>query len=67
MAGNSEQDKAIVTVGKINELTYDDIILLIDHKTKEGDKAFKLVKNCKRESDFPEGNRCLALDRHVAN
>ena len=28
--------------------------------------AFKLVKNCKREPDFPEGNCHLAWDRLVA-
>ena len=55
-----------MTVGQINELAYEDIILSIDHKTKEGNVKFKLVRNCKRENEFPEGNCHLALDRLVA-
>ena len=63
---NSEQDKTIGTAGQINELAHDDAILSIDHTTKEGNVAFELVKNCKREHNFPGGNCCLAWERLVA-
>ena len=48
LAGNSEHGKAIVIVWQMHKLAYEDIILSIDHKTKEGNVAFKLVKNCNR-------------------
>ena len=63
--GNSEHHKTIMIVGQMNELAYEDIILSINHRTKEGNVAFKLVKNCKREPDFPEGNCHLACGRLV--
>ena len=37
-----------------------------DHKTKEGNVTFKVIKNCKREPDFPTGNFHLAWERLVA-
>ena len=46
VAGNSEQVKAIVTVGQMNEMASEDIILSMDYKTKEVILAFKLIKNC---------------------
>ena len=42
VARNSEHDKAIVTVGRMNELAYEDIILSIDHETKEDNVALSL-------------------------
>ena len=65
-AGNSDHNKAIVLVGQMNEVAYEGIILSVYYKTKDGNVAFKLVKNCKREPDFPEGNCHLAWDRLVA-
>ena len=63
MAGNSEKDNAVMTVGQLNELAHQNIILLIDYKTKEGNVAFKLIKDCKRKPRFPEGNCYLAWVR----
>ena len=53
MLGNSEQDKTVINISQLNELTYDDIIMLIDHKVNN------LVKNCKKDPDFQEGNHYL--------
>ena len=66
VAGNFEQDKALVAVRQMNKLVYEDIPLSIDHKKNDGNVAFKFIKNCKRELDFPEGNNCLAWHRLVA-
>ena len=56
VARNSKQNNAIVTIGQMHELAYEDIVLSIDYKTKVGKVAFQLVKNCKRKLEFPEGN-----------
>ena len=60
VAGNSDQDKTIVTDGQVNELAYGDILLSIYYKTKESNLMFKLVKSYKREIHFPEENCHLA-------
>ena len=36
VAGDYDQDKAVVTVGQLDKLAYKDNILSIFHKTKEG-------------------------------
>ena len=38
-------DKSILALWDINKLAYRDLILSINHKTKEGKVAFKIVKN----------------------
>ena len=40
--------KAVTTVGQLNELAHEDIILLIDHKTKEDNVALSLQRIEKR-------------------
>ena len=57
--------KKIVKLGESNEEAFEDVILSINHTTKQGKVAFSLVKNCKT-SDYPEGNCKLAWDRLVA-
>ena len=57
--------KKIVELGDRNEEAFEDVILSINHTTKEGKVAFSLVKNCKT-GDNPEGNCKLAWDRLVA-
>jgi len=57
--------KKIVKLGDANEEAFEDVILSINHTTKQGKVAFSLVKNCKT-SDYPEGNCKLAWDRLVA-
>ena len=58
----SKQTKVLA---ELNEEAYEDIILSIDHGTKQGKVAFSLIKNCK-SSDYPEGNCKLAWSRLVA-
>lgn len=62
LLGSSAEDQEIVRLAELNEEAYEDIILSIDHTTKEGKVAFSLVKNCKT-AEFPEGNCKLAWDR----
>ena len=50
---------------EFNEEAFEDIILSINHTTREGKIAFSLIKNCKT-SDYPEGNCKLAWDRLIA-
>ena len=57
--------KETIVLAELNEEAYEDIILSIDHGTKQGKVAFSLIKNCK-SSDYPEGNCKLAWDRLVA-
>ena len=45
-----------------NKEAFEDVILSINHTTKQGKVASSLVKNCKT-SDYPEGNCKLAWDR----
>ena len=45
-----------------NELGFEELILSIDGKTKEGRVAFSLVKGCK-DADFADGNAHLAWTR----
>ena len=35
VAGNSEQEKAVVTAGQLTKLAYFEIILSVDNKTKK--------------------------------
>ena len=55
----SSDEKKIIALAKLNRLAFMDLILSIDHKSKEGKVAFRLVKNCK-SSGYPEGNCRLA-------
>jgi hypothetical protein len=57
--------KETKVLAELNEEAYKDIILSIDHGTKQGKVAFSLIKNCKL-SDYPEGNCKLAYDCLVA-
>lgn len=57
--------KETIVLAQLNEEAYEEIILSIDHSTKQGKVAFSLIKNCKT-SDYPEGNCKLAWDRLVA-
>ena len=57
-------DKKILALQDLNKLAYRDIILSIDHKTKEGKIAFKIVKNTKSK-EYPDGNSTEAWSRLV--
>jgi hypothetical protein len=68
----SEFDKAVADsdektkkLGELNEEAFEDIILSINHTSKQGKVAFSLVKNCKT-TEYPEGNCKLAWDCLVA-
>ena len=45
--GTSDEDQEKVTIGALNELAFEDLILSIQADTKAGRVAFNLVKNCK--------------------
>ena len=62
LLGDSPEDRETVRIAQLNEEAFEDIILSIDHTTKHGKIAFRLVKNCK-SAEFPEGNAKLAWDR----
>ena len=51
--------KKILKRAELNEEAFEDIILSINHTSKQGKVAFSLVKNCK-SLEFPEGNCKLA-------
>ena len=55
----------IIKFNDLNEEAFEDIILSIDHTTKQGKAAFSLVKNC-NTAKYPEGNCKLAWDCLVA-
>ena len=57
-------DKSILALRDINKLAYRDLILSINHKTKEGKVAFKIVKNTKSK-DYPDGNATEAWSHLV--
>ena len=57
--------KKIVKLGELNELAYEDLILLINNSSSAGKVAVGLVMNAKSE-DFPEGNCKVAWDRLVS-
>ena len=58
---SSVQDEAVKKLGKLNVLTYEDILMSIDTKTAAGKVAYNLVNTCYSE-DFPERNCRLAWD-----
>ena len=58
-------DSAKKKLAELNEEAFEDIILSINHTSKQGKVTFSLVKNCKT-SEYPEGNCKLAWDRLVA-
>ena len=62
---DAADSKDIKKRSELNKQAFEDIILSINHMTKQGKVAFSLVKNCK-SSDYPEGNCKLAWDRLVA-
>ena len=57
-------DKKILALHDANKLAYRDLILSINHKTKEGKVAFKIVKNTKSK-EYPDGNSTEAWSRLV--
>ena len=63
--GSTSEDKATAKLAELNEEAFEDIILSINHTSKQGKIAFSLVKNCKT-TEYPEGNCKLAWDRLVA-
>ena len=56
----------ILKLGELNELAYEDSILLIKASSSVGKVAFDLVKNAKSR-DFSEGNCKIMWDRLVSN
>ena len=65
VAKNDRSGDNIIKLNDANEEAFEDIILSIDHTSKQGKVAFSLVKNCKT-AKYPEGNCKLAWDRLVA-
>ena len=63
---NTELDKAVVTVEQLNMLAYECNILPIYHKMKEGTVAFKIIKNCNREPDFPKRKLPFGIGQDAA-
>ena len=55
----------VIKLNNSNKEAFEDLILSIDHTSKQGKVAFSLVKNCKT-AKYPEGNCKLAWDRLVA-
>ena len=60
-----DNNKNTTKLAELNEQAYEEIILSINHVTRQGKVAFSLVKNCK-SLEYPEGNCKLAWDRLVA-
>ena len=60
----TEEDKNIIQLAKLNRMAYMDLILSIDHKMPKGKVVFRSVKNSK-SSKYPEGNYKIAWDRLV--
>ena len=48
----------IMRCNDLDKQAFEDIILSIDHTTKQGKVAFSLIKNCKM-ARYPEGNYTL--------
>ena len=65
LEGNNNLYKTIVKLGELNELAYEDSILLINTSSSVSKVAFGLVKNVKSK-DFLEGNCNVAWDRLVS-
>ena len=65
LEGDEDLNKKIVKLDELNELAYEDLILLINTSSSVGKVAFGLVKNAKSEG-FLEGNCKLAWDRLVS-
>ncbi len=61
-SSSSDSDKKIPKLGELNQLSYEDIVLSINHTTSSSKVAFSLIKNCKSDH-FPEGNYKLAWER----
>ena len=53
--GTLVEDEAMTTFGKLNVLTYEDILLSIDMKTVAQKVTFNLVNTC-YSKEFPELN-----------
>ena len=43
--------KETINLAQLNEEAYEEIILSIDHSTKQGKVAFSLIKNCKTQDE----------------
>ena len=65
VAKNDKSRDNMIKLNDANKEAFEDIILSIDHTSKQGKVAFSLVKNCKT-AKYPEGNCKLAWDRLVA-
>ena len=58
---SSDEGKEKMRKKEFNELGFEELILSIEGKTKEGRTAFSLVKGCKN-NDYPDGNARLAWE-----
>ena len=54
-ASTSDDDKKVKKLGELNELGYEDLILLINGTKPAGKVAFKIVKDY-NSPEYPEGN-----------
>jgi hypothetical protein len=57
----SEEEKELTIAADMNELTYIELILLIDDKTSNGKVEFYFLKGCKSK-DYADGNASMALE-----
>ena len=62
LEGEMDLNKKIVKLNELDQLAYEDIILLINTGPYIGKMAFRLVRTAK-SVDFPEGNCKIMWDR----
>jgi hypothetical protein len=55
----SEEGKKLKVAADMNELAYNELILLIDDKTSSAKVALNLVKGCNKK-DYADGNASMA-------
>jgi hypothetical protein len=55
----SDRGKEKARTIELNEITYTELILLIDVKTSSGKTDFNIIKSCKTK-DHPDGNAATA-------
>jgi hypothetical protein len=62
--GSTDNQKLTVKLWQLNELAFEEILLSINVKTKQGKIAFNLVDNC-TTAEQPQGNCKIAWERLV--
>ena len=62
LEGDKDLDKKIVKLDELNELAYEDLILLLNPNSSVGRVTFELVRN-EKSADFLEESCKIAWDR----